>query len=105
MSLLEFLFSALAFLGNLGGGGRLGDGDLAVSHQNWASISLCAFWNYLGIPVAFRRFSKRVASFTSSTPGRDSVLGDPQDKSFSPTQHSRGLFGRVRGVPSEVTSE
>lgn len=63
-----------------------------MSHQNWAGISLCALWNYLGIPMALRRLSKRVAGFTSVILGRDSVLGHPQDEGFSSTQHSKGLW-------------
>lgn len=55
-----------------------------MSHQNWASVSLCAFWNYFGIPAAFRRLSKQVASFSSSIPGRDSVLGGTKHEGFQP---------------------
>lgn len=82
MNLLEFLFSALGFLRNLQWQKLRG---LSCDPPELGKHLCVHFGVILG-------FSKRVASFTSVTLGRDSVLGAPQDEGFSPTQHSRGLW-------------
>lgn len=87
MSLLEFLSSVpLAFLEIFSGRGRGWGwgGRLSCEPPELGKhISVCIlelFWDSCG----FQETLEQVASFSSSLPGRDSVLGEPQYERFQP---------------------